>query len=144
GGSRWTARCGGSGLRGSIPVAPCRSRSEARRRDQEEPALPATGGARMRGASKGEPALPATGGARMRGASNDCQRCGACCCNPAENRAEGYRDYVLVEPGSRLLRRRRILDRYTVLNAGGERHLKLVGAEQRCAALEGALGRRVR
>ena len=74
----------------------------------------------------------------------DCRRCGACCCNPAENRAEGYRDYVLVEPGSRLLRRRRILGRYTVLNAGGERHLKLVGAEQRCAALEGALGRRVR
>jgi hypothetical protein len=36
----------------------------------EEPALPATGGARMRGASKEEPALPATGGARMRGASN--------------------------------------------------------------------------
>jgi len=74
----------------------------------------------------------------------DCQRCGACCCNPLENRAEGYRDYVPVEAGSRLLGRRRILERYTVLNARGERHLKLVGAEERCAALEGALGRRVR
>jgi uncharacterized protein len=74
----------------------------------------------------------------------DCQVCGACCCNPRENRAEGYRDYVLVEPGSRLSRRLRILDRYTVLNARGERHLKLVGGEERCAALDGALGKRVR
>ena len=76
--------------------------------------------------------------------SFDCQRCGACCCNPAENRAEGYREYVLVEPGSRLLRRRQLLHRYTVLNDRGERHLKLAGEEQRCAALEGAPGRRVR
>lgn len=74
----------------------------------------------------------------------DCQRCGACCCNPSENRAEGYRDYVPVEPGSRLLRRLQLLGRYTVLNGRGERHLKIVGAEERCAALEGALGRRVR
>ena len=34
----------------------------------EEPASPATGGARMRGALAEEPASPATGGARMRGA----------------------------------------------------------------------------
>jgi len=74
----------------------------------------------------------------------DCQRCGACCCNPAENRAEGFREYVLVDARSRLLRRRRILDRYTVPNARGERHLKLAGSDERCAALEGALGRRVR
>jgi Fe-S-cluster containining protein len=74
----------------------------------------------------------------------DCQRCGACCCNPAENRAEGYRDYVPVDAAARLLRRRRILDRYTVVNGGGERHLKLVGKEERCAALEGSLGRSVR
>ena len=73
----------------------------------------------------------------------DCERCGACCCNPAENRAEGYREYVLVEAGSRLLRRRQLVGRYTVLNEAGERHLKLVGREERCAALEGALGRRV-
>jgi len=74
----------------------------------------------------------------------ECQSCGACCCNPAENRAEGYRDYVLVEPSARLLRRRQLLGRYTVVNGRGERHLKLVGAEGRCAALEGALGGRVR
>jgi len=74
----------------------------------------------------------------------DCQACGACCCNPAENRAEGYRDYVFVEAGARLLRRLRIVDRYTMANARGERHLKLVGAEERCAALEGSLGKRVR
>ena len=74
----------------------------------------------------------------------DCQRCGACCCNPAENRAEGYREYVLVETGARLLRRRRILGRYTEVNERGERHLKLIGPEERCAALDGALGRRVR
>ncbi|HUJ26279.1 MAG TPA: hypothetical protein VLW85_09690, partial [Myxococcales bacterium] len=35
---------------------------------EEEPAMPATGGARMRGALAEEPAMPATGGARMRGA----------------------------------------------------------------------------
>ena len=74
----------------------------------------------------------------------DCLRCGACCCNPAENRAEAFRDYVPVEAGSRLLRRRRILGRYTVVNERGERHLKIVGAEERCAALEGSLGHRVR
>jgi Fe-S-cluster containining protein len=51
---------------------------------------------------------------------------------------------VPVEPGSRLLRRLQLLGRYTVLNGRGERHLKIVGAEDRCAALEGALGRRVR
>jgi Fe-S-cluster containining protein len=74
----------------------------------------------------------------------DCQACGACCCNPAENRAEHYRDYVLIEPGARLLRRLRILDRFTVENSRRERHLKLVGDEERCAALEGKLGSRVR
>jgi Fe-S-cluster containining protein len=74
----------------------------------------------------------------------DCRTCGACCCNPDENRAEGFVEYVEVERGSRLRRRLRILDRYTVANARGERHLKIVGPEQRCAALEGALGRRVR
>ena len=83
------------------------------------------------------------GAAKLGGVTYDCERCGACCCNPAENRAEGYREYVLVEAGSRLLRRRQLVGRYTVLNEAGERHLKLVGLEERCAALEGALGRRV-
>ena len=38
---------------------------------REEPALPATGGARRRGALESEPASPATGGARRRGALAD-------------------------------------------------------------------------
>jgi Fe-S-cluster containining protein len=82
--------------------------------------------------------------AKLGGVTFDCQRCGACCCNPAENRAEGYRDYVPVEPRSRLLRRQRILGRYTFVSSRGERHMKLVGESERCAALEGALGRTVR
>jgi Fe-S-cluster containining protein len=86
----------------------------------------------------------AAGTAKLGRVTFDCQRCGACCCNPAENRAERYRDYVPVEPTSRLLRRRRVLGRYTIVNARGERHLKLVGSEERCAALEGAVGRLVR
>ena len=71
----------------------------------------------------------------------DCQSCGACCCNPDENRAEGYLDYIEVAPGERLLRKRELVRRFTVLNARGERHMKLV--EHRCAALLGALGKRV-
>src|ERR1700755_3452086 len=42
--------------------------SSSRVMRREEPALPATGGARTRGALAEEPALPATGGARTRGA----------------------------------------------------------------------------
>ena len=73
----------------------------------------------------------------------DCQSCGACCCNTNENRAEEYLDYVEVKPRTRLFRRQELLRRLTVLNQLGERHLKLKGAEQRCIALEGKLGKRV-
>lgn len=73
----------------------------------------------------------------------DCQTCGACCCNPAENRAEGYRDYVEVRRGEPLLKRRELLKRFTVLNAQAERHLLLKGDDERCAALQGALGKKV-
>jgi len=74
----------------------------------------------------------------------DCVRCGACCCNPEENRAEGYVDYIAVTPRDReIWSRPHLLKRYTVENADGELHMKLVGAEQRCAALLGALGRKV-
>ena len=76
----------------------------------------------------------------------DCQRCGACCCNPDENRAEGFVDYVEVGAGERLNRKRALVRRFTVLNARGERHMKLLETapgEQRCAALQGALGQRV-
>lgn len=73
----------------------------------------------------------------------DCQACGACCCNTDENRAERYLDYVEVAPRAALQRRPDLIRRLTVLNRKGERHMRLRGAEQRCAALEGALGVRV-
>jgi Fe-S-cluster containining protein len=73
----------------------------------------------------------------------DCERCGACCVNPLENRAEGYIDYVAVVPRDALLRHPRQVERYVRANEAGERHLKL-DAGQRCLALKGALGRRVR
>jgi Fe-S-cluster containining protein len=74
--------------------------------------------------------------------SFDCQSCGACCCNPDENRAERYLDYVEVPKRSALARKPELLRRFTVLNAKGERHMKLAG-DQRCAALAGTLGRSV-
>ena len=96
-----------------------------------------SGSARRRGDPGASARLRAGGGAaKLRGVTFDCSSCGACCCNPDENRAEGFRDYVEVQRGSRLLLRLRILGRYTVANERGERHMKLVGAEQRCAALE--------
>jgi Fe-S-cluster containining protein len=73
----------------------------------------------------------------------DCQSCGACCCNSDENRAELYRDYVQVAHRSSLAKHPALLSKLTVLNARGERHLRLIGREQRCAALRGELGARV-
>ena len=73
----------------------------------------------------------------------DCQRCGACCCNPADNRAEGFRDYVEVDRASRLFGKPALLKRYAVPDAAGVFHLKLLGTEERCAALLGSLGKRV-
>jgi Fe-S-cluster containining protein len=73
----------------------------------------------------------------------DCQSCGACCCNPAENRAEGYRDYVEIGRGEKLLGKRALLRRYAIADSTGRYHLKLITSEERCAALEGALGKRV-
>jgi len=75
--------------------------------------------------------------------SFDCQACGACCCNTDENRAEKYVDYVEVTPRSSLRRHPALLRRLTIVNAEGERHMRLRGAEQRCVALEGRLGERV-
>lgn len=73
----------------------------------------------------------------------DCQACGACCCNTDENRAQAYLDYIEVKPRSLLARRPELLRKLTVVNDLGERHMKLTGEEQRCAALEGRLGKRV-
>lgn len=73
----------------------------------------------------------------------DCQSCGACCCNTDENRGEKTADYVLVGARSPLTRHPSLLRELTVLNRQGERHMRLKGAEQRCAALSGELGVRV-
>jgi Fe-S-cluster containining protein len=72
----------------------------------------------------------------------DCQRCGACCTNPDENRAEGFAFYVEVEPDSRLLRIDALKKRYVVFDAAGVPHLRL-DPSGRCTALRGRLGHRV-
>jgi Fe-S-cluster containining protein len=73
----------------------------------------------------------------------DCQACGACCCNTDENRAERYVDYVQVTARAPLSRHPRLLRKLTVVNAESERHMQLVGREQRCVALSGKVGKRV-
>jgi Fe-S-cluster containining protein len=72
----------------------------------------------------------------------DCQRCGACCCNPPDNRAEGFEDWIEIEPRAAILRRKQ-LSHLLVTGGNGRAHLR-VTAEGRCAALEGRLGERVR
>ena len=70
----------------------------------------------------------------------DCLTCGACCTNPRENREEGFRDWVEIDPRDVILRRR-VAAKLVVYNAEGVPHLRLDG--DRCAALRGQLGRRV-
>lgn len=71
----------------------------------------------------------------------DCQDCGACCCNTARNRALGTEDYVEVTREDRLyVEERALLRELGVRNDNGVWHLRLVGEEQRCVALEGELG----
>ena len=72
----------------------------------------------------------------------DCTTCGACCCNPDENRDEGYRWYVEIEDtDSSLLSPKH--KRYVVHDDEGVPHLRL-DPSGRCAALVGRLGERVR
>jgi len=78
----------------------------------------------------------------MAGDAFDCQRCGACCRNPDENRAEGVHVWVEVAAGEPLLARKdhaRLLQR----DDDGNVHLRLVD-DGRCIALLGAIGKRVR
>ncbi|HWO12166.1 MAG TPA: YkgJ family cysteine cluster protein [Polyangiaceae bacterium] len=75
-------------------------------------------------------------------AGYDCTRCGACCFNPPENVREGYSEYIEVAAGDELRERPALLRRYAV-EAEGRLHLRLL-ADQRCVALSGSLGRRVR
>jgi Fe-S-cluster containining protein len=71
----------------------------------------------------------------------DCTRCGACCVNPRQNEAEGFRTWVEVEEGEPLLRRKDLVRKLVVLE-GGKAHLRL-DSSGRCLALRGALGRKV-
>jgi Fe-S-cluster containining protein len=73
----------------------------------------------------------------------DCTRCGACCTNPDENRAEGFVDYVEVVPRDAIWAEPRLAQRFVVYNAEGQPHLRL-HQDGRCLALRGRLGRSVR
>lgn len=68
----------------------------------------------------------------------DCERCGACCTNPNENRAEGFVAYVDVAKDSPLRKDKRLV----VINEDGGAHMRLDPAG-RCVALRGRLGERV-
>lgn len=73
----------------------------------------------------------------------ECQRCGACCVNSAQNQAEGYRWYVPVDdPKSPLLARADLRRRHVVEDDDGDPHLRL-HPDGRCTALRGKLGRLV-
>jgi Fe-S-cluster containining protein len=75
---------------------------------------------------------------------DDCVSCGACCCNPSENRKSNYRDYVQVTDRDIALRRNiEALRTWAVRNEDGEWHLRLDGDEHRCGALQGELGQQV-
>jgi len=73
----------------------------------------------------------------------DCTRCGACCANPAENRAEQFVEYVEVRARDALLGQPELVRRLVVYNANGEAHLRL-DASGKCLALRGRIGGRVR
>jgi Fe-S-cluster containining protein len=69
----------------------------------------------------------------------DCQTCGACCHNTAENMAAGRREYVEVAKTDALFRERRdVLRQVATRNEDGVYHLRLVGDDQRCVALTGS------
>jgi len=77
----------------------------------------------------------------------DCQSCGACCMNAAENCAEGRSDYVAIEPGARLLSRADLMRKFVVAadprqGRAARPHLRML-SDGRCAALRGGLGQRV-
>ena len=71
-----------------------------------------------------------------------CVRCGACCANTNDNRAEGFIDYVEVFKNDGLMRRSDLLRVYARRNELGQVHLRLK-ADQTCIALEGVLGQSV-
>jgi hypothetical protein len=72
----------------------------------------------------------------------DCTGCGACCCNPNENRAEGFSYWVEIEARDRVLTRPKLAARLIVHDDEGRPHLRL-DDHDRCVALRGRLGERV-
>jgi uncharacterized protein len=74
--------------------------------------------------------------------SFDCQRCGACCRNGAENVREGVDEWVEVGADEVLARRQRGAA-LLVRNEAGVLHMKLVDGG-RCIALRGSIGKHVR
>jgi Fe-S-cluster containining protein len=74
---------------------------------------------------------------------DDCQRCGACCTNPPENRAEGYSAYVEIAPSDAILKRRDLVKKLVVLDENETPHLRM-SADGRCLALAGALMKSVK
>jgi uncharacterized protein len=72
----------------------------------------------------------------------DCTRCGACCHNPPENVAEGFHEYIEIAPRDAIRQKPELLRRYAE-EKDGRLHMRLL-ADQRCKALSGRLGDRVR
>ena len=72
----------------------------------------------------------------------DCVKCGACCCNPEENRETDFIDYVEIEPTDRILKRPELVRRLVVLDDKLVPHMRH-SQYQRCAALVGRVGRKV-
>jgi Fe-S-cluster containining protein len=85
----------------------------------------------------------AAGAAESIGSPDDCRRCGACCVNPPDNRAEGFAWWVEVIDGDGLLAKPDLVRKLLVRDADGVPHLRLVDGG-RCAALRGSVGRAVR
>lgn len=80
--------------------------------------------------------------AEAEGVDYDCEKCGACCCNPEENRDIGWIDYVEIDPTDRILKQPDLVRRLVVLDDKLVPHMRLNG-HQRCAALVGRVGRKV-
>ena len=72
----------------------------------------------------------------------DCVACGACCCNPEENREIDFIDYVEIDPTDRILKQPDLVRRLVVLDSKFVPHMRL-SQYQRCAALTGRVGDKV-
>lgn len=79
----------------------------------------------------------------MSGSRIDCTSCGACCCNTPSNIERGYVAYVEIDdPRSRLLTDRSLKRKLVASDEHGIPHMRMLG--ERCAALSGRVGDRVR